>query len=342
MITMSDNLIGSIGEQLNIPFSADNDGLCQIIYSVAGKMALASLWDRDENDHSISIRHFKKRVAQIFEAYEDIYLRGNSCFSQDKTDIISDIYNIYLRSGFFYHSSHKIVPAIPGVATNNGIAFHRGCSIDNNLYMSGLGYYSNEKCESGSSLRELFGLQECSFEDYLEEILSDSEWEQIDWPDSAEFLRIDPPFKFGYWKQIPDKDGRISLARYGEPNKSYVFYRCEAGVCQQKMIPEWRLKDYFSNDESNHEEYRRIATALLDRYKILPKIRAIESDDYVVIKLGYRLPPSEEIFFRLYSWPMRYDYELRSPQVFNRKMAKQIFPAFKNVLESLGYCFVEG
>ena len=59
------------------------------------------------------------------------------------------------------------------------------------------------------------------------------------------------------------------------------------------------------------------------------------------IKLGYRLPPSEENFFKLYSWHVRYDFTSKTPQVFTRMMARQIYPMFKHELESMGYCFVE-
>ena len=51
------------------------------------------------------------------------------------------------------------------------------------------------------------------------------------------------------------------------------------------------------------------------------------------IKVGYRLPPSEEDFFKLYSWPMRYDFTSKSPQVFTRKMAKQISEKYGTILE---------
>lgn len=40
----------------------------------------------------------------------------------------------------------------------------------------------------------MFGLQEQSFESYLEELLAHCEWKQIEWPDNSEFLRLDPPF----------------------------------------------------------------------------------------------------------------------------------------------------
>ena len=154
-------------------------------------------------------------------------------------------------------------------------------------------------------------------------------------------MRLDPPFSRGYWQKTPDKSIRVSLARYSEPNKLFAFYRYHDGQYQQKPIPEWRLRDWFSNSASNYGEYRRIAIALLKQYGTLPEIKAKTLGNLMEIKVGYRLPPSEEEFFKLYSWPVSYDFSPSFPQVFTRKMAKQIYPMFKQTLELLGYCFVE-
>lgn len=338
---MINDLITSIGRQLNIPKSADNEWICQIIYSVAGKMALASLWDHNEDKSSISIQHFKNRIAQIFDAYEGIYSAIGFLLPEDKTDLIEEMYSIYLRNGFFYHSNYQISPAAPATAGNSNLILHRGSSPDTNLFMSGLGFYSTQKSAPIKTVAEMFGLQEQTFENYLEELLEYGKWEPINWPDNAEFLRLDPPFNWGYWKQSPCKDDRISLAKYGEPNKIFVFYRYDNGVYQQKPIPEWRIRYFFSNDAGSYGEYRRIAIALLKRYGTLPEIKTKASGSLIEIKLGYRLPPSEEEFFKLYSWPLRYDFTSKSPQSFTRKMSKQIYPIFKHELESIGYCFVE-
>lgn len=336
---MTDDLIASIGKQLNIPKSDENGWICRVVYSIAGQMALASLWDHAEDGSSVSIQHFKSRIEQIFDAYESIYPKTG--FPPDKTDLIEEMYSIYLRNGFFYHSAYQISPAVPANGGNDGLVLHRGSAPDAKLFMSGLGFYSVQNLTSDRTISSMFGLQEQSFESYLGELLEHDEWEPIDWPDSAEFLRLDPPFTRGYWQQVPEKDGRISLVRYGEPNRIFAFYRYDHGVHLQKPIPEWRMQDYFSNNSGNYGEYRRIAISLLTKYSALPQIKAKVSRELIEIKLGYRLPPSEEDFFKLYSWPVRYDFTAKTPPVFTRIMAKQIYPVFKHELESIGYCFVE-
>ena len=104
---MGNELIISIGRQLNIPGKVDNEWMCRVIYSIAGQMGLASLWDYDEDEDTVSIQHFKERIAEIFAAYEELYPSIKFIFPEKKSDLIDEIYHIYLRSGFFYHSADE-------------------------------------------------------------------------------------------------------------------------------------------------------------------------------------------------------------------------------------------
>ena len=340
MILMNDGLIKSIGEKLNIPKSDDYEWFCQIIYSVAGQMALASLWDHEDDGNTVSVQYFKTRIAQIIQAYEDIYPNVQYLFPEDTTDLIQDIYSIYLKTGHLYHSSHQLAPATPAKAGFDNVTLYRGISPGNNLHMSGLGFYAIEKDNSGNSIASLFDLQTTPYDTYLEELLEHGEWEPIVWPESSQFLRIDPPFSRGYWDLTPNNDSRISIARFGEPKRIYGFYRYYDGKYQYKAIPEWRVLDYNSSNISD-AGYRRIATALLMRYHNLPSIQAYQESNLIKVKLGYRLPPQEENFFKLYSWPDHYIFNSQSPQVFTRKMTTPIYHMFKHEMEIMGYHFLE-
>lgn len=118
-------------------------------------------------------------------------------------------------------------------------------------------------------------------------------------------------------------------------------YRYYNGQYQQKAIPEWKTQDFSHSYPGSYGEHARIMSALLKSYDMLPPVRVSSAGDLVDIKIGYRLPPSEEDFFKLYSWPVRYDFPIRSPQIFTRQMAKEVYPVFRHVLESIGYCFAE-
>ncbi len=336
---MKNRLLESIGKQLNISIN-NVDSICQIVYSVAGQMALASLWDQNEEHDKVSVKHFKHRIVKIIDAYTDLFPEIYALFPDDKTALVEEIYSVYLHNGFLYHSANCVSPAALSEAVSDNICLVRGASPDAKLFMSGLGFYSTTKHSSDRSVANLFGLQEQSVENYLDEILSFDDWKEIAWPENTEFLRLDPPFTISYWQQKPNYDDRISLARFGEPNKIYSFYRFQDGVFQHKSIPEWRIKDYFTN-EIAYGGYRRIAVALLMRYGTLPKIKAKDTGSMMEIRVGYRLPLSEEYFFRLYSWPTRYDFAPKEEPMFIRKMSKQFYPVFKKELSSMGYQFVE-
>lgn len=339
---IKDQLIESVRQQLNIAKGEDNTWICHVIYSLAGKMALASLWDHDEGKNYVSPQHFKQRASQIFIAYTAIYPQAASLLPIDPSDLVEDIYAIYLRTGHFYHSPYKISPAQFSQCVSEKVMLYRGVSPNAKFSMSGLGFYSvHSEAADTPSIASKFGLQTQTLSEYLKELLDDNNWVETEWPLDAEFLRLEPPFSRGYWQEKPHKDGRISLMRYGNPNKLYSFYQFQQNQILQKAVPEWRIKDIrseslnFSNDLS---EYRRIAAALLDCYKALPPIKVKLKGTTAQIRLEYRLPPTEEDFFKLYSWPNKY---YTSPQVFSRIMSTPVYLIFRQILETVGYQFEE-
>lgn len=341
---MKEKLIQSIAEEFNIPILNGTDWKCQTVYSLAGRMALASLGDLCEKGSSISIEHFKKRVLQIKNAYGSIFPEIGRAMRCEQDFMQNEVYTTYLRTGYLYHYAGHAVAATRVFAEFGGVTLHRGCSPDDRLFMSGLGLYSDYSQSSDTTVAEMFCLQNKSFEDFLDELLSTNDWLPIDWPPGTEFLRLKPPFNRGYWQQTPDKTDQVSLARFGEYEKSYVFYRYEGGIALHLCVPQWRILDLFSNTANTHgkySEYRRIAVSLLSRYETLPKIRTSYDGGIVLINIGYRLPPSEEDFFKLYSWPTTFDFSEERPNVFKRKMSENVFTVFKHELESIGYCFEE-
>ena len=86
--------------------------------------------------------------------------------------------------------------------------------------------------------------------------------------------------------------------------------------------------------------YALLASSLLSR-KGLPPFKAVQTGGLVTVTPGYLLPPSEDAFFRLYSWPdMRPDMDEKdyfSPRI----MAGELYSAFQAVMTRLGYRFME-
>ncbi len=342
---MRNDLIRLIARDLGIPFSTENERLRQIVYSSAGKMALASLWEQEDGEKTVSIEYFKSRLQRTFDAFCDIFpleLR----LSDDRSGLIGDIYDIYRRTGHFYHQNKKISPAAPASAPLEKISLLRGVSPASRTRMSGLSFYtvrSNIASGSPSLVAAMFGLPLQPTEEYLRELTEGWEWEPLNdgWLESTEFLRLEPPFSRGYWQPTPYYDKALALGRNGEFNKTYFFYRYEDGRFLRKVIPEWRVRDFRAESSSSNGEYRRIAAALLKANRTLPQVNVTISGGMADVKPGYRFPPAEEDFFRLYSWPTNYDITEKEPQVFRRKMTLCVYSAFKAQMEASGYCFVE-
>lgn len=339
---MKDQLIATIAKQLNIPKIADTEWICHAIYSVAGKMAMASLWDHEEDRSFISPQHFKQRIKQVYEAYSSIYPQVNHLLPEDRDELANHIYATFLRAGHFYHKANRLYPATSVMSQVDRVALYRGVAPDEKLFMSGLGFYSiSPGAKETLSVAEMYNLQSQTMNAYLDELLNLGDWIPAEWPDNAEFLRLAPPFSKGYWHETLCTDGRISLARYGEPNKLYAFYKSEKGQMLQKPIPDWRTKDFRSDSLNNHNDhggYRRIAVALLDRYGTLPAIKAKLDKEIADVHLGYLLPPEEKDFFNLYSWPEGYFNSIR---LFRGKMTIPLYLLFRQQLESIGYRFEE-
>ncbi len=342
---MKQELLERIVKQLNIPESNLIERTRQAVYSAAGSMALASLWDRLEEE-TISVRHFTDRIKKIFAAYEDIYPE----IGHFSDELANEIYDIYRRTGYFYHNPHHIAPAVCAIARVDDILLCRNTSPgdhsiwigelkeDYGLSMSGLGTYGKygAKVET-HDVMEMFDLPKQTLSQYLNELLSTGSWTSIRWPEDTEFLSME---QFNsYWRLKPHTDGRISLARYGGmPPTQYVFYYYDNGKPLIKQIPVWRLRDVRSKKENDLGGYFRVAAALLHRNQLLQPSKVKIVGDVAEIQLGYRLPPEEEAFFKLYSWPVEYT-ENSNP--FHRKMTVKMYLVFCTVMKKLGYQFVE-
>ena len=338
---MQDELISLIARQLNIPQGKEtyNEWMQRVIYSAAGRMALASLWDFQDNEDTISIQYFKKKVDRILASFWHVYSSDRS--HNARSGLIDEIYTIYLRAGYLFHSPHRIASSMLVEVCAGDVMFCRGFFPDNDSYMSGLGLYKLKKENTSSmTLADMYGLPEQHMSLYLDDVISEGKWVDIEWPESSRFLEKEN-FSLGYWKEKPDEDGEISMAYYGDKRRTYILYRYENGIAWGIQLHPWRLVDFASDNPDDFGEYRRIANAVLINNGSRPDIQAWIDRELVLVDVGYRLPPAEEDFLKLYSWPLFNDIDQLEKHVFRRKMAKPVYSIFKQFLESVGYCFTE-
>ncbi len=330
-----------IGQQLYIYkdiSESEEEWKSRIIYSATGKIALASLWDHGEDDGpNASVQHIKKSIQCSFYAYHTLYPEAKRLFAVDLEELIQEMYEIYSLSGNFYHSPYWASPAANATSICKGVCFERGAAPGKIGFMSGLGTYTISQ-EAGAGTAEhvttMFRLQKESLTVWFQKLLKNQKWAEIEFPQGTEFLRMQPPFSRGYWDEHLNKTGEISLARYGQAGRYlYILYRCEDGIYIHTPLPHWRTET-----GGSRMEYLRIASAILASNGQLPPIRVKVGQEMARIRLDYLLPPTEETFFKLYSWPVSF---YKSPQNFQRAMTVPVYRAFKTILEQVGYEFME-
>lgn len=315
----------------------------RIIYSVICRLSYASLWDKLE-DSGVSIQHFKNKIDELLKIYLEIYPEVKI-----SENLSEEIYDLYLKTGNFYHQPYNISASMLSIAKQENILFLRGITPNQKIYMSGAGFYLPSNYEkifdtsNFKNLPEMFLLQDKSLQDFWNEIIKNVDWKESALFKDAEYLRMSPPFNKGYWQKNPIYDGKILLVRKGEFDpKDYYLYKFEGKKFLCSRLPDWQTCDEFftSTDYDNYRGgvYRQIACACLENHKILPPIKFKIEGLTVQTKIEYLPPPAELYLWTLYSWAKNFSM---FPNNFERIFDRDVFFALKKVFEEIGYKFVE-
>ncbi|MGN0482524.1 MAG: hypothetical protein ACI4HI_03125 [Lachnospiraceae bacterium] len=327
-----DNLIEKIAREWKIKKSQDEDNnfwRARIIYSLMGQTGLSSLRDVLEEDGSISITHFKCRMKKIYDAFFDFFPDLVEIITDSVEDLEEEIYRLYLKNGYLYHTPNRLLPCSEKRAECFHISFVRGAQWNENISISGLGTYIKNESDiyETRELCSMFHIDSQSLKEFWSALLKRVQWHTLQNESQAEYLRVKPPFSRGYWKNAPDKKHDISVLRMGDKrNRRYYLYRYADNEVSVSVLPEWMVEG---------KKYRKVSNALLASRNVLPKIKVEERDVYVIIDFQYL--PAEDIhdFIRLYSWPMEFcDI---SNDFRKRIVSKEIWKPMKSMLEELGY-----
>lgn len=307
-----------------------NQWKARLIYSFFGRMALASLFDIDEEETS-SIIHMKRRVEALLLNYLEMYPELNKYLPIDPSELSNEIYDIYLHTGVIYHEPNRVLMATKSEVSWEGIIFSRGFGIETPQNLSGLGAYrQTEPITNTGSLTDMFQLETSSLLKIWDYYLKNAEWREYHAEANVEYLRTIPPFSKGYWVDKPDTNGKISLFRSGfKGSKLYYLYRVEAGVVMASQLPQWLVEDY---------NYRLLANACLFNEGVLPPTTYKYDGELVYINFKYLPPPPELYLWKLYSWPASM---VSLPKDFKRICVRKVFNAIKKEMQTKGYSFIE-
>lgn len=324
-------LLSNISRQYHIlkgNTETETEWKTRLIYSICGMMAYASLWDDAEKP--VSIAHLRKRIRSIFQSYLSLYPELSQNFSSNSELLEKEITNQFLCAGIVYHSPYRIVASQKHEEHFGDILFWRGIAPDSISCVSGIGFYTMRKGGSDlNRMKTMFGLSRDNLQTLWQNTISSAVWKSApSFEFKTEYLRMNPPFTYGYWVNDPNKTGAISLLRIRAKGlKQYYLYRYGKGGLEISPLSQWQVE--------NHN-YRSQAIACLSNYGIFPPIEYFEDGPVVHVQLTYLLPPREQEFLKCYSWP---ETCMKLPCNFNRTLSVEVFEAIKNILSSEGYVF---
>lgn len=339
-----DAVFESMAEDLNIRKGVEESRLswkCRIAYSVAAKRGLDALWDNEDGegkDVTAPLAHITHTIKQVFVAFhalcpdiESVIQSFTRQYLRPDENLGEALSGLLQRGGCFYHSPYRVAPTSFFQAQLAEITCLRGLSPGAARFVSGAGMYMES---SGGGQPEDIMQMYC-----LQKIMSDSDLDRLknSLPEELrvdmggwEFLNLSPSRKRGeYWKSQPDI-GVCSLARTQRAGENiYMLYQHDGKDFLCRRLPEYWCSG---------THYLTLAAALLSQKKMLPSIFVKDDGQLIFVRLGYLLPPAEEIFFHLYSWP---DIVRKKNPKFVRIMARPVYEAFHSLMTHLGYTFLE-
>lgn len=347
-MTRYDGLMTEISKEFGIrqgKTETEINWKARILYSLLGRMSYASLsdhWESDSPDpdgqESISIQHFKKRVLSLLDSYLELYPELAPVFICNRQELCTEIYDIYLKTGCIYHTPYRTSPAILSAATHKNIQFERGTALNHHVCISGLGTYLQNQTPLSdahfySSVHEMFRLQPKPLPILWSDIISHAQWHPFRVSEDTVYFPSKPPFYD--WRRDLVRELDISLARMGSQG-GYLYFLCrkEGKEILGSQLPQWLIHDPHFGAAS----HRLVSNAYLAAYSCLPPIQYHLDGAIVSVQFRYLLPPAENYWVKLYSWPQAYSH---FPSDFKRFFDISVFGAVKDILEQLGYQFME-
>ena len=309
---------------------------CRIAYSVSAIHGLNSLWEQEKQyEGSISLDHIRSAIDQTLACFRKLFphIEDSMGYLDANKKLSIQIQEILLNGGCLYYNSPRVAPVVMACAFENKseISFLRGICPGHKYSMSGAGYYQEGISENiNRDILSMFNLQILLTQEELNQLWGHLHGECRSLLENYEFLCLSPEkFHNGYWKNRPDKN-ILSLMRKRYTKHSYSLYYFDGHMFHCRLLPEYW---------NTYSRYLFLVASLLNKKIAFFKIR--HKKNLVTVKPNYLLPPAEEAFFRLYSWP---DFDINQEDRGHftpRIMSKHVYDAFHNILTHLGYHFQE-
>ena len=327
-------LLSKIAKELNIAKGNEESDFSfktRIIYSAIGHVTYASLFDSMDDGQPISIVHFKNRCKNLFTSYKAIYPEIISTWEFSEDEFSDLVYDLLLQTGSILHCPNRLSVPFPRKTTYKDVVFLRGFSISTKVFRSGLGPYLIQKDTDfqNDNLASMFHMSQESLQKRWNNIIKTAKWNVMEFSRNIEYLRIEPPFTKGYFTDKLEYEDKLTIARFGIGYKEYCLCRKVSGKIEYSPLSPW---------ETNDRKYLEIANCCLASHGTLPNIKIHKDGNIIIAYLSYLLPPAEQNFFELYSWPCEINPNKKS---FERIFPVKVFDVVREKFENVGYTFIE-
>ena len=268
----------------------------RIIYSILGRMALASLYDMSE-DEDTSITHMKRRVERLAVHYKEMFPEVDTLKRIKPVELADEIYKIYLNAGVIYHKINHVVTSAKTEIALDGVKFTRGYEIEAKQMLSGLGTYveTDDMSMTNDTLSEMYQLEPQTLSTRWKLRVRNASWQEFHSGNETQYLRMGLPFRYGYWTDKPVNSGKVSILRTGlNGMQLYYLYKVENQRVMASQLPQWQV---------DNKAYRSLAAACLYQEGVLPPSMYHYDGDLVYLSFEYLPSPAELSLWKLYTWP---------------------------------------
>lgn len=302
-----------------------SDWYSRVSYSALGRIALASLWDiTDDQVDSISTDYFKQNIEKHVVAFNHLFELN---FYRER--VSSVLLKIYLQGGLMYQKGNRLVPSMGKKIIFKNIELIRTSALNKNPKMSGFGFYRDVKVGNNKTdiddVMKFCGITNNSLEQIYKDLEVQADWSQVgQYKKKLRFL--DENSQELEWSRSTNEQKssphEFSLLKNSKGNYQLYFMDGE-----KIYISSLALSLY-------NNSARKLADSIMQHEGKLPKIKYVINKKFAKVKLVRELPPREQLFFNMYSWPTDSMLEKKRGM-----MTIEIFLVFHKMMKRLGYKF---
>lgn len=348
-------VIERLSSYVGLPYPDTMDELSYLFQSFAAKKVLENLLDIQLKPKSVSMIAAGRALAETMYSLSQLYCEDgvwcnkSLCFKWAALQL-----RLWIATGVVYHAPHLVclAPSLLSVRDANGVALGRNVGLAVNSRMSGVGTYllCDDSYQEVPELpvEEMYNLQRQSLMQLCAEYDS-LPWEDREYGEYFDFVSVSDAYRVPVWSpRLANQE--ISLLRLKKHFDECKLCRRENNLFQIKNLPAWFITDFRPQGRTNLSpgEYVRVVNALKKQRGNLPPIGFQKRGFYTKLTLFAVLPPSEQDWLCLYSWPGKVNMDQLSSgkdysifDNFNRIMVSDVFEPVKACLEKIGYTFRE-